>query len=60
MWLKTSIGKDTLKREIYNDNFPKQYDIFAHLFKTIYNGKDHIKIEDIYKNVCSTRVSPFH
>ena len=58
--LKADIRKETLKREIYNDNFPQQHDIYAHLLKKMCNGKDHIKIDDMYKNVSSTRMSPFH
>ena len=45
---------------IYNDNFPQQHDIFAHLLKKMCTGKDHIKIDDIYKNVSSTNMSPCH
>ena len=58
--MKADIRKETLKREIYNDNFPQQHDIYAHLLKKMCNGKDHIKIDDMYKNVSSTRMSPFH
>ena len=60
IWLKADIRKETLKREIYKDNLFRQHDIFVHLLKKMCTGKDHIKIDNMYKNVSITRMSPFH
>ena len=51
---------DIAARDMYLTIFPNNM-IFLRIFwKKMCNRKDHIRIDDMYKNVSSTRMSPFH